>query len=94
MRMNKLLVPLAFSMFFNSGVAASTEPTDCYKMAWNDLGLTAGNALKLCSGTLAASETLICFMKAYGHLDEDGLGLTMGYAVNLCKSNSEPFRRD
>jgi hypothetical protein len=101
MRIKKLLVPLAFSMLFNSGASvagelsdASTEPTDCYKMAWNDLGLTAGNALKLCSGTLAASETLICFMKAYGHLDEDGLGLTMGYAVNLCKSNSEPFRRD
>ena len=101
MDINKLLVPLAFSMLFSSGAAVSgelsdvsTEPTDCYKMAWNDLGLTAGNALKLCSGTTEASETLVCFMKAYGHPDEDGLGLTMGYAVNLCKSNSEPFRRD
>ena len=101
MKVNKLLVTLAFSMLFNSGAAvsgelsnASTEPTECYKMAWNDLGLTAGMAVKLCSGTAVASKTLMCFMKAYGHPDEDGLGLTMGYAVNLCKTNSEPFRRE
>jgi len=98
MPMNKLLVPLAFSMLFNSGAAVSgelsdvsSEPTTCYKLAWNGLGLTAGMAVKLCSGTTDASKTLRCFMKAYGHPDEDGLGLTMGYAVNLCKSNSEPF---
>jgi hypothetical protein len=101
MRIKKLLVPLAFSMLFNSGASvagelsdASTEPTDCYKMAWNDLGLTAGNALKLCSGTTDTAKTIGCFIKAYQPKEDNGLGLTMGFAINLCKSNSEPFRRD
>ena len=101
MRINKLLVTLAFSILFGNGVTiagelsdVSTEPTNCYELAWNAIGVTAGMAVKLCSGTTDASKTLRCFMKAYGHPDEDGLGLTMGYAVNLCKSNSEPFRRE
>ena len=54
MRMNKLLVPLAFSMFFNSGVAVSgelseisIEPTNCYELSWNNLELPLGLAVKL-----------------------------------------------
>ena len=95
---NKLLVPLALAMLFNSaGVVSgelsdvSTEPTDCYKMAWNGQ-VTSGLAASLCSGTTDASKTLVCFVKAYGHPDEDGLGLPMGLAVKLCKSNSEPLQ--
>ena len=96
--MHKLLVPLAFSMLFSSGVAVagelsdvSTEPTTCYELVWNNLGLSTGQAIKLCSGTTDALKTIECFIKAYGHPDDDGLGLLMGFAVNLCKSNSEPF---
>ncbi len=98
MRINKLLVTLAFSMLFNSGAAVSgelseisSEPTNCYQLAWNNLGLSTGQAIKLCSGTTDAPKTIECFIKAYGHPDDDGLGLPMGFAVNLCKSNSEPF---
>ena len=101
MRLNKLLVPLAFSMLFSSEVLAaeeddgkisvSSEPTNCYYLAWNHLGLTTGQAIKLCSGTIDAEKTLNCFVRAYGHPDNAGLGLTMAFAINLCKSNSEPF---
>ena len=95
---NKLLVPLALAMLFNSAGAVSgelsdvsTEPTDCYKMAWNGQ-VTSGLAASSCSGTTDASKTLVCFVKAYGPPDEDGLGLPMGLAVKLCKSNSEPLQ--
>ena len=97
MRMNKLLASLTVSMLFNSGVAVSgelseisIEPTNCYELAWNGQ-VTSGLAVSLCSGTTDAPKTLECFMKAYGHPDNDGLGLPMGLAVTLCKSNSEPF---
>jgi len=98
MRINKLFVSLAFSMLFSSGTAVSgelseisSEPTNCYELAWNNLGLNTGLAVSLCSGTTDAPKTLECFVKAYGHPDNDGLGLPMGLAVALCKSNSEPF---
>jgi len=98
MRINKLLVPLAFTMLFNSGASVSgelteisSEPTNCYYLAWNNLELNTGLAVSLCSGTTDAAKTLECFVKAYGHPDNDGLGLPRGLAVTLCKSNSEPF---
>jgi len=101
MRMNKLLVPLAFSMLFSSGVAVaaegylsdhSSEPSDCYTLAGElDVGLTVGLGIKLCSGTTDAAKTIECFMKAAGHEDDGGYGLNIGLAVNLCKTNSEPF---
>jgi hypothetical protein len=99
MHMNKLLVTLAFSILFSNGVSAAEEdvgafeapPITCYALAWNALGLTTGQAIKLCSGTADAPKTITCFIKAYGTAEEDGLGLTKGFAVNLCKTNSEPF---
>jgi len=98
MRINKLLVPLVFSMLFGSGVAVSgelseisSEPVNCYDLAWNNLELPLGLAVKLCSGTTDAPKTLKCFIRAYGHKDDGGLGLPMGFAVNQCKTNSEPF---
>jgi hypothetical protein len=101
MRLNKLLVPLAFSMLFGSGVVVSSElsdfssePSDCYEAAFDVLALGAGAdgvAVKLCSGTTDASKTIECFMKAHGRKENGGLGLTKGWAMNLCKSNSEPF---
>ena len=99
MRLNKLLVPLAFSMLFSSGVSAAEEdvgnivlpPTTCYALAWNAMGLNKGQAVKLCSGTTDAAKTIACFLKAYANEEDKGLGLNMGLAVNLCKSNSEPF---
>jgi hypothetical protein len=99
MRLNKLLVPLAFSMLFSSGVSAAEEdvsdivspPTNCYVLAWNVMGLNTGQAVKLCSGTKDAAATIKCFLKAAASEEAKGLGLNMGLAVNLCKSNSEPF---
>ena len=99
MRLNKLLVPLAFSMLFSSGVSAAEEDdgevllhaVDCYVLAWSALGLNRGQAIKLCSGTTDLAKTIKCFIKAYQTTEDDGLGLPMGFAINLCKNNSEPF---
>ena len=99
MRLNKLLVPLAFSMLFSSGVSAAEEDdgevllhaVDCYVLAWSALGLNRGQAIKLCSGTTDLAKTIKCFLKAYKSEEEEGLGLPMGFAINLCKTNSEPF---
>jgi hypothetical protein len=90
--LNKLLVPLAFLMLFSNGVAAASEPSKCWALAGElDSGLTVGMGMKLCSGTTDGAATIQCFTEAFGHPDNGGFGLNMGLAVNLCKSNSEPF---
>jgi hypothetical protein len=70
-----------------------SEPVKCYKMVWGSkdnpgLGLTAGQAVTLCGGTVDAAKTILCFVQAWSHPDDGGLGLTAGQAVALCKSNS------
>jgi hypothetical protein len=99
MDIKKIIAGLTLSILLGSGVAVAEEdlgdivlhPTVCYSLAWNGLGLTTGQAIKLCSGTANAPKTIACFIKAYGTTEEGGLGLTKGFAVNLCKTNSEPF---
>ena len=66
-------------------------PTTCYPLAWNAMGLNTGQAVKLFSGTKDTAATIKCFLKAYASEEDKGLGLPMGFAVNLCKNNSEPF---
>ena len=95
MRLNKLLVPLAFSMLFSSGVLAAkqTQPAQCYAIALKLFDLTYGQKIKLCSGTIDADATLNCFVRANGLPKNEGgkLGLSAKSSINLCKSNSEPF---
>ncbi|WP_146097389.1 hypothetical protein [Rhodoferax sp. TS-BS-61-7] len=79
----------------NRGGAPDSEPVKCYKIVWGSkdtpgLGLTAGQAVTLCSGTVNAAKTALCFVQAWSHPDNDGLGLTAGQAVSLCKSNLLP----
>jgi hypothetical protein len=52
------------------------------------LGLTAGQAVTLCSGATDANKVIQCYAKAWEHPDNGGLGLTAGQAVMLCKTNS------
>jgi|TARA_B110000971_G_scaffold219044_1_gene259212 hypothetical protein len=66
-------------------------PTTCYPLAWNAMCLNTGQAVKLFSGTKDTAATIKCFLKAYASEEDKGLGLPMGFAVNLCKNNSEPF---
>lgn len=71
----------------------ASEPTRCYEIAWGSkenpgLGLTAGQAVELCSGANDANKVIRCFVKAWAHPDDGGLGLTAGQAVRLCKTNS------
>ncbi len=83
-----------YLLFYVVEASASSEPIECYKIAWEHpknggFGLTAGQAVELCSGTKDYKETLQCFATAWNHKDNGGLGLTAGQAVRLCKSNSE-----
>ena len=92
MRMNKLLATLAFSMLFSSGVVvaaeAYSEPYACYGYgaAIKDSGLTSKSLIKLCSGTTDYLKTINCFERT-----RKDYGLMPDWAINLCKTNSEPF---
>ena len=75
------------------GSLPESEPVKCYKLVWGSkdtpgLGLTAGQAVTLCSGTDNAAKTVVCFMQAWANPANGGLGLNAGQAVSLCKSNS------
>jgi hypothetical protein len=87
-----ILAPLLVS---GSVVAAesTSEPIQCYEKAWasretGGLGLTAGQAVTLCSGTFDANKTIQCYAKAWTHPANGGLGLNAGQAILLCKTNS------
>ena len=96
-------LPLLGSLLVNAPTTASaakekldslpeSEPVKCYKIVWGSkdtpgVGLTAGQAVALCSGTDNAAKTALCFVQAWSHPDNGGLGLTAGQAVSLCKSN-------
>lgn len=92
------LIPILAVLFMGRATGAdeplpTSEPVVCYQVAWANranggFGLTAGQAVTLCSGATDARKVLVCFAKAWGHPDNGGLGLTAGQAVTLCKSNS------
>lgn len=76
-------------------IAITSEPTKCYEMVWGSeekkmagLGLTAGQAVTLCSGTTSAVTVVRCFVEAWANPKNGGLGLTAGQAITLCKTNS------
>lgn len=76
------------------GVMADTEPVKCYRIAWESqerggLGLTAGQAVRLCSGAMDALKVVLCYTQAWEHPANGGLGLTAGQAITLCKTNAE-----
>ena len=107
MRLNKLLIPLAFSMLFSSGVVVAavspeqwlagfpnqpySEPWKCYQLAHSFKELNARMAVKLCSGTTAHETTIGCFTRASIDAGNWSVTLPTDLAVNLCKNNSEPF---
>tara|TARA_R110000803_G_scaffold177091_1_gene239496 strand:- start:3323 stop:3601 length:279 start_codon:yes stop_codon:yes gene_type:complete len=92
MSLKRLLVPLAFSMLFSSGVAvaaeAYSEPYKCYGygQGLKSVNLSPTGLIKLCSGTTDYLKTINCFerSKKEYRLSESG-------AIKLCKSNSAPF---
>ena len=76
-------------------IAITSEPTKCYEAAWGSdekktagLGLTAEQAVTLCSGTTNAATVVRCFLEAWAHPKNGGLGLTTGQAITLYKTNS------
>ena len=89
-------IPIFALLLMSGPVTASdplSEPIKCYEKAWESqekggLGLTAGQAVTLCSGSTDANKVIQCYVKAWAHPDNGGLGLTAGQAVLLCKTNS------
>jgi hypothetical protein len=86
-------LPALALLLMSSLATAASEPIKCYEIAWGSkqspgLGLTAGQAVELCSGATDANKVIQCVAKAWAHLDDGGLGLTAGQAVRLCKTNS------
>lgn len=95
-------IALALLLPFDIGTAVAgepeqisiiSEPTKCYQVVWGSkegpgLGLTAGQAVMLCSGATSAATVVRCFLEAWGPPDSGGLGLTAGQAITLCKANS------
>lgn len=75
------------------GGTTESEPVKCYKIVWGSkdnpgLGLTAGLAIDLCTGSENGLKTANCFAQAWAHPDDGGLGLTAGQSVSLCKPKS------
>lgn len=69
--------------------SVTSEPIRCYvKSAEVPGGMTVGLGVTLCSGTTDADKTIQCFLTAFAHPDNGGLGLPRGLAVTLCKTNS------
>jgi hypothetical protein len=67
--------------------AGTSEPTKCYRlMAESGLEVPVGQAVELCAGTVAAVKTYACFIEAWGPSANNGLGLTLGLAVDLCRT--------
>ena len=90
-------IPIFALLLMSGPVTASepiaSEPIKCFEKAWGSrekggLGLTAGQAVTLCSGATDANKVIQCYVKAWEHPDNGGLGLTAGQAVLLCKTNS------
>jgi hypothetical protein len=91
-KMKTKFLILLLALFGAESVVAN-EAIKCYETAWGHpkeggLGLTAGQAVELCSGTTNANEIIQCYVKAWGNKANGGLGLTAGQAVRLCKRNA------
>ena len=81
-----LHLPSLALLLVSSSVTAielpTSEPTKCYEIAWGSpgeqaQGLTAGQAITLCSGaTDAQPEYFKRFVKAWANQPDGGLGLT------------------
>lgn len=93
----KTILPVSLALILvNSPVTASepivselitSEPIKCYRKAAGR-EITVGQSVTLCSGTTDADRTIQCFVEAWAHPGDGGLGLNAGQAIALCKTNS------
>lgn len=84
-----LVISIAAFLAVCGQPAFANEATNCFEKAWahpsnGGLGLTRGQATRLCNGATRATEVTKCYDKAWGHPNDKGLGLTAGLAVELC----------
>jgi hypothetical protein len=64
-----------------------SEPTKCFRgMVEAGFEISVGLTIELCAGTKSASKTIACFSEAWGHIADNGLGLILGLAVDLCRA--------
>jgi hypothetical protein len=97
--MMRIIAALVLGAVSFARPVAASEPIKCYELAWGTkdepgLGLTAGQAVDLCSGATDANKVIQCMFKAWSHPGNGGLGLTAGQAVSLCRtipSSPKPF---
>lgn len=87
-----LIFILSITLFVSQSLLAN-EIIKCYQIAWGHpqnkgLGLTKGQAIRLCGGTEKASQTIACYSIAWDLEEKGGLALTKGQAIKLCKNNS------
>lgn len=67
--------------------AGSSEPTKCYRLvAESGLEISLGQTVELCAATVSAVKTFACFIEAWSHSGNNGLGLPLGLAVDLCRT--------
>jgi hypothetical protein len=67
--------------------AGTSEATKCFRLiAESGLEVPVGQAIELCAGTAAAAKTFACFIESWGPPANNGLGLSLGLAVDLCRT--------
>jgi len=67
--------------------AGTAEPTKCFRLiAESGLEVSVGSAIELCAGSVSAEKTVACFIEAWGPRTNGGLGLMLGFAVDLCRT--------
>lgn len=92
-----VIAVLALALTFGQRAQAAdiktlrSESVECYKaLGDEELGfvgkVTVGSAVELCAGTRDAANTVACFVRAFYHKNDGGLGLPLGMAVKLCRS--------
>ena len=65
----------------------TAEPVKCFKaLASTDLGLSVGIVVDACGGSTDGVKTALCFVEAYMHPNNGGLGLNAGQAAALCRA--------
>jgi len=99
MRFKVVATTLAFTLSGSVALAAeptsdepaiptrSSEPTKRFRLIGESgFEVMVRQAVELCAGTVDAVKTVACFIEAWSHPGISGLGLTLGQAVDLCRT--------
>ena len=69
------------------GTTLLSEPTKCYRLlSASGFTLSVGIVVEACGGSTDALKTVACFVEAFMHPNDGGLGLSAGLARDLCRA--------